>query len=69
MNYIASTDSAVKPKFGDSSGERDLVMASLRVAVAQTKLVANTLETIGAALRQRAISCNDALEWAQIHGC
>jgi hypothetical protein len=64
MNYITSASTGVKP-FGDSPGERDLVLSALRVASAEARLVANTLDTIGAALRQRAIRCEDALIWAQ----
>ena len=60
MNYLTSASTVVKP-FGDSAGERDLVMSALRVASAEARLVANTLDTIGASLRQKAISCQDAL--------
>jgi hypothetical protein len=67
MNYIASASTAVKP-FGDSAGERDLVLSALRVASAEARLVANTLDTIGASLRQKAISCQDALIWAHEEG-
>jgi hypothetical protein len=63
MNCLTSASTAVKP-FGDSAGERDLVMSALRVASAEARLVANTLDTIGASLRQKAISCQDALIWA-----
>jgi hypothetical protein len=64
MNYVTSASTWVKP-FGDTPGERDLVMSALRVASAEARLVANTLDTIGASLRQKAISCQDALIWAQ----
>jgi hypothetical protein len=67
MNYITSASTAVKP-FGDSAGERDLVLSALRVASAEARLVANTLDTIGASLRQKAISCQDALIWAHEEG-
>jgi hypothetical protein len=63
MNYITSASTVVKP-FGDSAGERDLVMSALRVASAEARLVANTLDTIGASLRQKAVSCQEALIWA-----
>jgi hypothetical protein len=62
MNCITSASTWVKP-FGDSPGERDLVMSALRVASAEARLVANTLDTIGASLRQKSISCQDALIW------
>jgi hypothetical protein len=49
----------------DSPGEIDLMLSALRVASARARLIANQLDTIGASLKQRAISCNDALIWAQ----
>jgi hypothetical protein len=63
MNYVTSASTGVKP-FGDSPGERDLVLSALRVASAEARLVANTLDTIGASLRQKAITCEGALQWA-----
>jgi hypothetical protein len=63
MNYITSASTGVKP-FGDSPGERDLVLGALRVASAEARLVANTIDTIGASLRQKAVTCEDALRWA-----
>jgi hypothetical protein len=47
----------------DTSGERDLVLSALRVAVARSRLVTNSLETVGIALRQRQIDCAGALAW------
>lgn len=52
----------------DSSGERDLMLSALRAAVARAKLAANELESIGISLRQRAISCEEAMRWAKDEG-
>ena len=68
MNYVSTPASAVKPVLGDSPGERDLMLSALRVASAQARLVANQIDTIGASLRQKAITCKDALTWAQQEG-
>ena len=65
MNYVSTPSSAVKPALGDTPGERDLMLSALRVASARARLVANQIDTIGASLRQKAISCQDALIWAQ----
>jgi hypothetical protein len=56
---------AVKPVSGDTPGERDLMLSALRVASARARLIANQIDTIGASLRQKAITCKDALEWAR----
>ena len=64
---VTSASSGVKP-IGDTAGERDLVLNALRVASTEARLVANQIETIGASLRQKAISCNDALIWAREEG-
>lgn len=65
--HVTSASTGVKP-FGDTAGERDLVLNALRVASTEARLVANQIETIGASLRQKAISCNDALIWARQEG-
>ena len=39
-------------------------MQVLRAATARAKLISNTFDTIGMALRQRAVSVEDALRWA-----
>lgn len=64
---VTSASTGVKP-FGDTAGERDLVLNALRVASTEARLIANQIETIGASLRQKAISCNDALIWAREEG-
>jgi hypothetical protein len=62
---ISTPASAVKPLLGDTPGERDLMLSALRVASARARLIANQIDTIGASLRQKAITCKDALAWAQ----
>ena len=68
MNYVSTPASAVKPVLGDSPGERDLMLSALRVASAQARLVANQIDTIGASLRQKLITCEGALQWADEKG-
>jgi hypothetical protein len=68
MTYVSTPSSAVKPVLGDTPGERDLMLSALRVASAQARLVANQIDTIGASLRQKAITCKSALEWAEQEG-
>lgn len=48
----------------DSQGERDLMLAALRAASARVRLIGNELDLIGSSLRQRAVDCKGALEWA-----
>jgi hypothetical protein len=47
----------------DTSGERDLVLSALRVAATRSRLVTNSLEAVGIALRQKQIDCAGALAW------
>jgi hypothetical protein len=49
----------------DSGGERDLLLSALRAATARARLAANEFETIGISLRQKLITCEQALEWAR----
>ena len=52
----------------DSSGERDLLLASLRAASARARLAVTELDSIGVSLRQKAVTCAQALEWARDEG-
>ena len=49
----------------NDAGERDLLVDALRVGSARAKLIANTLDSIQASVRQRAITPSDALAWAK----
>jgi hypothetical protein len=40
-------------------------MTVLRAATARARLISNTLDSIGTALRQKAVSVEDALQWAK----
>ena len=42
-------------RVGETNGDREYLMQVLRAATARVKLISNTLDTIGIALRQRAI--------------
>jgi hypothetical protein len=52
----------------DSSGERDLMISALRAATARARLAANEFDTIGISLRQKLITCEQALQWARDEG-
>jgi hypothetical protein len=52
----------------DTSGERDLLLSALRAATARARLAATEFETIGISLRQKLITCEQALEWARDEG-
>ena len=52
----------------DSSGERDLLLSALRAATARARLAATEFDTIGISLRQKAITCEQALEWCRDEG-
>lgn len=51
------------PAVMSAAGERELLIHSLRTAVTKSRLVTNTLETIGVALRHKQIDCDSALQW------
>jgi hypothetical protein len=52
----------------DTSGERDLLLSALRAATARARLAATEFDTIGISLRQKQITCEQALEWARDEG-
>ena len=53
---------------GETNGDREYLLSVLRAATARSKLISNQLDSIGIALRQRAVSVEDALQWAHDEG-
>jgi len=68
VTFVSTPTSQGKPKLGESNGDREYLMQVLRAATARSKLISNTLDSIGMALRQRAVSVDDALQWARDEG-
>jgi hypothetical protein len=68
MTYITRALAPDKPVIGDTSGERDLVLSALRAATARARLAATEFDSIGISLRQKLISCEQALQWARDEG-
>ena len=66
MNSI--TDSSAASKRKDAPGERDLLMNLLRTESARSRLITNTLDTIGTALRHRSVDCEGAMAWLKDEG-
>jgi hypothetical protein len=64
----ANPTSPGKPILGESNGDREYLMQVLRAATARSKLISNQLDTIGVALRQKAVTVEDALVWARDEG-
>jgi hypothetical protein len=52
----------------DTSGERDLLLTALRAASARLRLACVEVDSIGVALRQKAINCEQAMQWARDEG-
>jgi hypothetical protein len=65
VTSIPNPASQGKPKLGESNGDREYLLTVLRAATARARLISNTLDAIGAALRQRAVSVEEALQWAR----
>ena len=55
------------PKDNTANG-RDLLLSALRAATARARLAANEFDTIGISLRQKLITCEQALQWARDEG-
>jgi hypothetical protein len=65
VSSLPNPASQVKPQLGETNGDREYLMQVLRAATARAKLIANTLDTISIALRQRAVTVEDAMQWAR----
>jgi hypothetical protein len=65
VTSISNPASQSNPTMGESAGDRELLMQILRAAAARSRLITHTLETIGTALKQRAVGVEDAMTWAR----
>ncbi len=64
MTALPNPASQGKPKLGETNGDREYLAQVLRAATARAKLISNQLDSIGVALRQRAITVEEAIQWA-----
>jgi hypothetical protein len=64
VTSLSNPTSPGKPILGETNGDREYLMQVLRAATARSKLISNQLDTIGVALRQKAVTVEDALQWA-----
>ena len=68
MTSVPNPASRVKPELRETAGDRDLFLAVLRAASIRSRLITNQLDVIGTALKQRAVSIEDAMTWARDEG-
>jgi hypothetical protein len=68
MTSLQDPASHGKPKLGETNGDREYLMQVLRSATARAKLISNQLDTISVALRQKAVTVAEALQWARDEG-
>jgi hypothetical protein len=54
---------ADKPPQGGPAGQRTFLISALRAASARARLATNLFDTIGVSLRERMISCDEAVGW------
>jgi hypothetical protein len=67
--HVSTLSTAVKRELReDTSGERDLILSSLRVAATRSRLQTNLFDSVGVALRQKQIDCAGALAWLKDEG-
>jgi hypothetical protein len=67
MTHVAKALAPSKSNV-DTSGERDLMLSALRTATARARLAATEFDSIGISLRQKLITCEQALQWARDEG-
>jgi hypothetical protein len=68
MQDVASPAPQGNPPREDTSGERELLLAAIRVATTRSRLMTNLFDSVGVALRQRQIDCAGALAWLNDEG-
>jgi hypothetical protein len=52
----------------NAAGEREILIHSLRLAVARARLAVNLLETVGVSLRHKMVTVDQAMEWLRDEG-
>ena len=68
MTSIPQRSPQDKPPQGGPAGQRTFLISALRAASARARLATNVLDTIGVSLRERMISCDEAVAWLQDEG-
>lgn len=68
MSSVQNPTSPVNPSLGETNGDREYLMQVLRAASARAKLIAADIDTIGVALRQKAVTIEDTMRWASDEG-
>ena len=68
MTQVTQPSPQGKSDHSDTSGERDLILSSLRVAATRSRLMTNLFDSVGIALRQKQIDCAGALSWLREEG-
>jgi len=68
MKDVTQPSPQGKSDHSDTSGERDLILSSLRVAATRSRLITNLFDSVGVALRQKQIDCAGALAWLKDEG-
>jgi hypothetical protein len=68
MTSIPNAVAGVKSLKEDSSGSRDLLLSSLRLAATRSRLQTNLFETVGIALRQKQIDIAGVMKWLADEG-
>ena len=67
MTSIPNRSPSDKPQQGPD-GQRTFLISAIRAASARARLATNVLDTIGASLRERMISCDEAVAWLEEEG-
>jgi hypothetical protein len=57
-----------KPADSGPAGQREFLITALRAASARARLMANLADTIGVSLRNRMITCDEAVAWLREEG-
>jgi hypothetical protein len=63
MTSITESSATGKGKYDPSAGERIYLLHAMQAAIARSRLVTNTLESINVALRHRSINVDQAMHW------
>lgn len=68
MSSVPNRSPSGKPDDSGPAGQREFLIIALRAASARARLAANVFDTIGVSLRNRLITCDEAVAWLHEEG-
>ena len=68
VSLVPTRSPSGKPNDSGPTGQREFLITALRAASARALLAKNLFDTIGVSLRNRLVTCDEAVAWLMDEG-